>query len=427
MTVHIPEVKCVLGEPISMQDAWRRAFESALVDRFKELGADGFASADERAEWTAKMQILSGGKNTIKWVNDGATTPLYFPSIMVKFPAVRIKDVLQNSTNENLHPAFIVGSTIYPEFYAGKYQAYSITSNAKDIGLSLYGVDPKTSISFDASFSLCGNGGTGHHLITNAEWALISLLAKNVNSYQPKGNNNHGRDYQDPDDLRYYGIPTYITGDKIARVGCGTGPVSWAHDGTPWGCFDMNGNVYEYCSGLRLAAGEINIIKNNDAADSTIDVSRDSALWQGILLPDGTLVAPETTFISDSDEAPTIGTGNATLKYDGTSPISIVTEITTRHVDSEYSNNSFDDVSGTSLPEIASSLCVAPETSGENAHGGDYFYMRNQLSGIYSETLARRGGTWYTGSQRGVFYLDLSTHRSVAASSIGARPAFVNL
>jgi hypothetical protein len=427
MTVHIPEVKCVLGEPIAMQDAWRRAFESALVDRFKELGADGFASADERAEWTAKMQILSGGKNTIKWVNDGATTPLYFPSIMVKFPAVRIKDVLQNSTNENLHPAFIVDSTTYPEFWAGKYQAYSVTSNAKDIGLSLYGVDPKTGIGFDASFSLCGNGGVGHHLITNAEWALISLLSKNVNSYQPKGNNDFGKDYQDPDDLRYYGIPTYINVDRIARVGCGTGPVSWAHDGTPWGVYDLNGNVLESCSGFRLGAGDIHIIKNNDAADNTIDVSRDSALWQAINGADGTLVTPETTFVSDSDEAPTLSGANATLKYDGTAPISVVTAITVRHTGTESSSSQFDDVSGATLPEIASSLCIAPEVSGNNEHGGDYIYIRNQLSGAYSETIPRRGGLWHSSSIRGVFAIYLTYIHSASDSYYGARPAFVNL
>ena len=155
-------------------------------------------------------------------------------------------------------------------------------------------------------------------------------------------------------------------------------------------------------------------------------MSRDSALWQGIL-SDGTLVAPETTFISDSDEAPTIGTGNATLKYDGTSPISIVTEITTRHTDSASSSNPFDDVSGTSLPEIASSLCVAPEVSGNNKHGGDYFYMRNQLSGSYSETLSRRGGSWYDGGSGGVFGLYLTTYRSFSYYVIGARPAYVNL
>ena len=425
MTVHIPEVKCVLGEPIAMQDAWRRAFESALVDRFNILGSAGFESADERAEWTAKMQILSGGKNTIKWTDDGDTTPIYFPTILVKFPAMRLCDVLQNSTNENLHPAFIVDSTIYPEFYAGKYQAYSVTSNAKDIGLSLYGVDPKTSIDFDDSVSLCGNGGTGHHLITNAEWALISLLAKNINSYQPKGNNDYGKDSSDPDDLRYYGIPTYISSDKIARVGCGTGPVSWAHDGTPWGCFDMNGNVYEYVNGLRLGAGEIQIIANNDGADNSIDVSRDSALWKAIKASDGSLVTPETTFASDADTDPALSGANETLKYDGTSPVSVVTEVTTRT--ESYASSPFDDITGVTLPEITSSLCITPEVSGNNEHGSDYAYIRNDASGSYSEILARRGGNWNSGGGRGVFYLVLLHYRSYSGYPIGARPAFVNL
>src|SRR6056297_1322100 len=102
MTVHIPEVKCVLGEPLKTQDAWRRAFEGSLTTRVKELGADGFSSADERAEWTAKMEILSGGKNTIKWADDGDATPKYFPTILVRFPALRLCDLLEDSTNQNL-------------------------------------------------------------------------------------------------------------------------------------------------------------------------------------------------------------------------------------------------------------------------------------------------------------------------------------
>jgi hypothetical protein len=406
-------------------DQLRREFEQSLTDRVITLGASGFASEDERARWTDNMENMSNGLNTVKWVNDGAG--IYFPTILVRIPQYRVCDVLQNSTDTSVHPAFIVNGVTKDCFYAGKYQAYSVTSNAKDIGLSLYGVDPKVYIDFDDSFSLCGNGGAGHHLITNAEWALISLLAKNINSYQPKGNNNYGRDYQDPDDLRYYGIPTYISSDKIARVGCGTGPVSWAHDGTPWGVYDLNGNLYEYVNGLRLGAGEIQVIANNDGADNSIDVSRDSALWKAIKASDGSLVTPETTFASDADTAPSLSGANATLKYDGTSPISIVTEITTRHTDSASSGNPFDDVSGTSLPEIASSLCVAPEVSGNNKHGGDYFYMRNQLSGSYSETLARRGGDWAYGSIRGVFYLDLGYDRSTGSSHFGARPAFVNL
>jgi hypothetical protein len=65
-----------------VQNAMRIGFESAVAERVKELGANGFTSPDEMAEWTGKMNILSGGKNTIKWVNNGAETKLYWPSML---------------------------------------------------------------------------------------------------------------------------------------------------------------------------------------------------------------------------------------------------------------------------------------------------------------------------------------------------------
>lgn len=420
----IPDVKCVLGEPLAVQDVWRRAFESALTQRFKDVGTAGFESADERAEWTTKMEILSGGRNTVKWVSDGAATPKYFPTTMVRFPALRIRDLLEGSTNENLHPAFIVNSVIKSEIYVGKYQAYQITSNSKNIGISLYGVDPKVSINFDTAFSVCGNGGTGHHLITNAEWAMIALLCKNINAYQPKGNNNYGKDVFDPISPEYYGVPMFMDTNKIARVGTGTGPVSWAHDGTPWGVYDMNGNIFEWCSGLRLGEGEIQIIPNNDAAVNNIDVSRDSVLWKAIKATDGSLVTPEVTFASDSDTAPIDSGVGETLKYDGTSPITVVTSISVRHTDTQSTYCSFDTVSGINLPEIAFNLCIAPKVVGSNLHGGDYFYMRNHLSGSYSETLPSRGGNWNYGSNAGVFCLYLNYYRSPSHHYFGARPAF---
>ena len=423
----VPDVKCVLGEPLKVQDAWRRSFESALTHRFLDLGIAGFSSADERAEWTAKMEILSGGKNTVLWVNDGdTTTPKYFPTIMVKFPALRICDLLMNSTNGNLHPAFIVNNAIKPEIYVGKYQAYQITSNSKNIGISLYGVDPKASINFDTAFTLCGNGGTGHHLITNAEWAMIALLCKNINAYQPKGNNNYGKDISDPSSLEYYGIPTYMDGNKIGRVGTGTGPLSWAHDGTPWGVYDMNGNVYEWCAGLRLAAGEIQVIPNNDAAVNNIDVSRDSTQWKAINAADGTLVNPEVTFASDTDTNPVDSGAGATLKYDATTPITVVTTVSARTT-TAYKGDPFDVVSGVDLPEILSALCLAPEVLGSNAHNGDYIYVRNDVSGNYSETLLPRGGHCAISSHAGVFHLSLHLYRSFSYHTFGARPAFVHL
>ena len=112
----VPDVKCVLGEPLAMQDAWRRGFEGALSQRVLDVGIEGIASADERAEWTAKMEILSGGRNTIKWVNDGGTTLKYWPSIVVVRPAQMREFYLPGAGND-IHPAFVAGGKTYSILY----------------------------------------------------------------------------------------------------------------------------------------------------------------------------------------------------------------------------------------------------------------------------------------------------------------------
>jgi sulfatase modifying factor 1 len=172
----------------------------------------------------------------------------------------------------------------------------------------------------------------------------------------------------------YYGVPAYWYSNRIARVLNGSGPISWMHDGTPWGVWGMNGNFYQWTTGFRQNAGEIQVIPNNDAALPETDHSDGSEAWKA-MLADGTLVAP--------------GTDN-TLKYDATSPISIVTEITSRTTTSI--NNYFGDVTGIA-PNLAKLLGIAPAAS-SSALGSDRIYIRNDESGAYSETLSLRGGYW---------------------------------
>lgn len=451
----VPDVKCVLGESVPCQDAWRRGFELALTQRVLSLGATGFVSGDERAEWSASMEILSGGKNTILWVNDGSGgegDPKFFPSIMVRIPAMRIQDVLGTGSNENLHPAFICNSKVNPYIHVGKYQASSIYSNSKHIGVSLYGVDVMgggssyTSLvgaqamgghpTYDTALQYCANGGTGFHLVTNAEWAAIALLCKNLLMFQPKGNNYYGREYSDPATPEYYGVPAYMYDSKVARVGAGTGLISWAHDGTPWGVFDLNGNVTEWVAGLRQVAGEVQVIGNNDAAnylfgDSDKDQGRESALWKAFSA-DGSLVTPECTIASGGTVTDTEAGATLKLQPGGVSGAQTVrldlavTNRTTGSVDCSFGDIAVDGVNVTSLPEVMVSLGLAPPAGGQSAaHGADRFYMRNDASGTYAETLARRGGSWVSTSSAGVFSLFLSYYRSYGHRPYGARPAFI--
>ena len=414
--VHAPNVECALGKHIMVQNAMRIGFESAVAERVKELGANGFTSADEMAEWTGKMNILSGGKNTIKWVNNGAETKLYWPSIGVRRPAKKAVHYLTGA-GDDIHPAFVAGSTNYDQYWMSKYPGPYVVSNSKTILLSLPGFDGMSNLltraqiapSYDTALAYGKAGGNGSHLVTNVEWMEVAMSCLR-DGFQPRGNNYYGRAYEDPDLPEYYGVPAYWSSNKIARVLNGSGPLSWFHDGSPWGIWGMNGNFYSVTAGLRQKAGEIQIIQNNDAALDATDQSDATGAWKAIL-QDGSLVAPGT---------------DLTLKYDATAPIKICTEITAR-TSTESKSNEFGNVvaaDGITIPNILKLLGIAPADTAA-ALGNDYIYLRNDIDGTYLETMARRGGHWSNYTQNGVFILALNGNRSRTGDSIGARSAFL--
>lgn len=57
-----------------------------------------------------------------------------------------------------------------------------------------------------------------------------------------------------------------------ARTLTGSGPVQWRHNGKENGIADLSGNVWEWNSGMRIFNGEIQIIENNNAAKSAINL-----------------------------------------------------------------------------------------------------------------------------------------------------------
>ena len=347
------------------------------------------------------MEDASFGRNTVMYDD------VNHPSVMVAVPCFPEVDVLTGAANKP-HPAFIVNGAVKPYIYISKYQSYTTGAAGTLRAVTLRGVDPGNIITFDNSLLACSQKGTGWHLMTNAEWAAISLLCK-ARGFMPRGNNNYGKDIAKK---KKKAVPSFISSNLTGRTATGTGPVAWSSDGSPFGIYDLNGNVYEWVGGLRLVDGEIQVLENNNAADNTKLQTVGSAEWKAIL-QDGSLVAPGTA---------------DTLKYDSTGAgasgdvgdIRVNITRSNNTGDTAYAYNTFETTAktgGVTVPNLLKLLGLFPLDA---SHGGDGHYVRNN-----GERVAYRGGHWDIGANAGVFSLGLINARSDSSAGLGFRSAFI--
>ena len=338
------------------------------------------------------IEALSGGKNTVLFDDLG------MPSVMVPFPKLKMSDLIAGGS-ENIHPAFSVDGVEKSVIYVSKYQ--NIVLNER--GYSLPMRDPRASLNFDQAVAYCRNKGKGWSLTPYSLWSAIALWCRK-NGTMPRGNNNYGADHAYGHEK---GVPTYYESGKIARCATGSGPNTWNHNWMPDGIADLNGNVWEWCAGMRLMNGEIQIIPyaNCMAADASMGAS--STLWKAIAA-DGTLVEPGTA---------------GTLKYNY---VSGHIQLTSGDITPEdtwrgdaYQNMTLD--SALTVPEIAKALLIYPDEPGGD-YGGDGHYMNNS-----GERLPICGGRWYNTSHAGVFAVYLSRPRSDSSANIGFRSAYCEL
>ncbi len=345
------------------------------------------------------VEAATGGKNTVMYDDKGN------PSIMVAVPRFNISDVIAGGANTP-HPAFIVNGVTKDIIYISKYQNIVSDSRAYSVPFQ----DPANSLTFDSAVTYCKNKGAGWHLMSNAEWAAMALWCKQ-NGFMPRGNNNYGTDISAAWEK---GKKTYSDdGVRTCRVATGSGPKGWAHDNSNEGIFDLNGNVNEWVGGLRLNNGEIQILRDNNAADNLKDQSAASAEWQAIAAADGALVAPGTagTLKYDYTVAPVANSANIELTD---------TIVNLQPDDTASGSKSFETLTahaGIVVPGIAKALGLFPVDA---SHGGDYFYMRNN-----GERLPLRGGHWSSTSSAGVFNLYLDNPRTSVNTSLGFRCAYV--
>lgn len=338
------------------------------------------------------IEALSGGKNTVLFDDLG------MPSVMVPFPKLKMSDLIAGGS-ENIHPAFSVDGVEKSVIYVSKYQ--NIVLNER--GYSLPMRDPRASLNFDQAVTYCRNKGKGWSLTPYSLWSAIALWCRK-NGTMPRGNNNYGADHAYGHEK---GVPTYYESGKIARCATGSGPNTWNHNWMPDGIADLNGNVWEWCAGMRLMNGEIQIIPyaNCMAADASMGAS--STLWKAIAA-DGTLVEPGTA---------------GTLKYNY---VSGHIQLTSGDITPEdtwrgdtYQNMTLD--SALTVPEIAKALLIYPDEPGGD-YGGDGHYMNNS-----GERLPICGGSWDNTSRAGVFSVYLYSPRSNSGANFGFRSAYCEL
>jgi len=345
-----------------------------------------------------RIRDVSFGRNAVMFDDKN------YPSIMVRFPAKKLKEI--DSTWANApHQEFIKNGSAKNEFWVGKYLPIVVGSGTDARAVSLRRRDPSFSINFDNSRAACTQKGTGWHLMTNAEWAFILLMA-HKNQFFPRGNNSYGKDYLKTSEMAE--VSHFYSGTTIGRTATGTGPVAWSHDGSPFGVFDLNGNVYKWVSGLRLDGGEIQIFENNNAADGTKDHSSSSGEWKAIL-EDGSLVAPATEGTLKMDATNADGSGNIVI---GTT-VDNVSDGTTS------ASTLFKDVAAkgaATIPAILKQLGLFPENT-SYPHGR--MFMRN-----LGERLPSRGGDWSYASHAGLPYLSLHRDRTITYTGLGFALAY---
>ncbi|MDR3278708.1 MAG: hypothetical protein LBT12_08035 [Oscillospiraceae bacterium] len=335
------------------------------------------------------------------------------PSVMVYIPKFRMNQVISGGS-DRVHPAFIVNGVERDGFYISKY----LNTDVDGKGYSLPASVPCNNVGMDLSLEKSVAKGAGWHLVTVQEWGAIALWCKK-NGHLPHGNNEYGRDRCES---VFKAIPVTNVEDGKGRVLTGTGPLSWSHDNTAAGIWDLHGNLSEYVGGIKTVYGEIQVMPNNDGADRKHTHDAASPAWRAIDAATGSYILPDGKGTTK---------GSVKLDYLDDSPFSwsskwvFVTEIKNQSKDIRRGNISFvkcDETIGPEAKELLIAYGMLPD---------DPLYDYKEMY-VYScngspECFMYRGNTYDTGQFSGIFVWSLSWGGEHIGEGHGFRSSYIPL
>lgn len=352
----------------------------------------------------ASVEAASGGAQTVLYTTKGQPT---FVNIVDKFDLSTI-----DATLSGTHPAFIVNGVEKDRIYIGTYPGK--VSNGEF--LSLPNVDPTASLNLDQAVAYARANGAGHHIVTAAEWGALAIQCQK-NGVKPLGNTYNGRTSTNSalfgrrSDGGVIGVAPDVIGH--ARTLTGSGPVQWRHNQKYNGISDLSGNIFEWCAGYRLFAGEVQVIANNNAAMLTTDLSAASAEWKAIDGSNGNLITPNGYGTTPNSVRLALGASTTTNDY----TIAVPTWSNLTTTKNSTGNNP---VSSAAL-KLLKALGLFPINTSLGAYGEDSIIYPSASNG---ETVLCRGGYWNSGSGGGIFNSNQTYIRSRVDVAIGARPAY---
>ncbi len=329
-------------------------------------------------------------------------------SVMVYLPRFCMGDVIDGA-GDAPHPAFAVDGTVLDGIYISKFQNVIVDG----LAYSLPDLDPATDVDFDGAVRASSAKGAGWHLMTAMEWGAVSLWCQK-NGWLPYGNNDLGKDVREKD---FVAKISYRDEEKgIFRVATGTGPVTWSHNKSADGIWDLNGNVWEWNGGARLVHGEVQVLTHHGCMMDANAQSMASDAWRAIDGKTGEFILPNGE-----------GTTESSVKLD-------MIDGTFFYVTGEardlYAHARFCDFATVRTADgvcerakmLLAALGLLPVGDPVNYEGVS-LYANNGSS----ERMIFRGGRFGQGLNAGIFKTCIDDPRTYKGAAVGFRSAFYEL